>query len=170
MAYSPCPKCQSKAEFDEIFSTIPESLAMDAIAFVVQSGKDESLLLLCNKDARHVWLSHEALATDLKEAGYFYRRGWSDYAHQYDHTDDFTEPNKLETVRATKQVRIPFERGASGLVFDILFPESANFRSSMGPDAKHCLCRVMEHLGGRTKNSYPSTHEGVLIPVEAWKD
>ena len=163
MAYSPCPKCQTKAQFDEIFSTMPESRALETASFVIDIGGG---YFSCNAIRGHEWFSVEALAADLKAAGYLARPGWSDYAHDY---------LSAATVPVPVRKEVKYGRGASGLLFDILFPESENFRNHLSPDARHVICRAMEHLTGDVKHSctssYPSIDaDGDLVPVSTWSD
>jgi hypothetical protein len=160
MAYSPCPKCQTKAQFDELFITMSESKVLDTAGFAVMGP---GFRLTCNKNSEHKWETSEYLMRDLKATGYLVRPGWSDSAHDY-------------LIGKTVPVRKPvkYERGAIGLLFDILFPESQNFHNNLLPRAQHCICRAMEHLEGDKvhpcTSSYPSTSEGVLVEVVTWDD
>jgi hypothetical protein len=65
----------------------------------------------------------------------------------------------------------------TALLFDILFPQSNNFRCEHKAAPAHCLNRAMEHCAryaptepkilakrSRASETYPSTHEGVIIP------
>ena len=154
MAYSPCPRCQAKAQFDEIFNTMPESVALDHAEFVTDCGGG---YFSCNTIREHEWFNEGALLSDLKAAGYTTR------------AQAVNAPEPGPTRKAVK-----YERGPIGLLFDILFPESEGFRNNILPEARHCICRAMEHLGDNVAHactsSYPSTAEGVLVPVVTWSD
>jgi len=161
MAYSPCPKCQTKAQFDETFNTMPESVALEHASFVIDIGGG---YFSCNAVCGHEWFSAESLLSDLKAAGFITRPGWSDSAHDY---------LSAATVPVRKAVK--YERGPVGLLFDILFPESENFHNNILPEARHVICRAMEHLTGDVRHSctssYPSIDaEGDVIPVSTWSD
>ena len=55
---------------------------------------------------------------------------------------------------------------ATATFFDVLFPESGHFRSGMSAGAKHCIMRAMSHLRADTLNTYPSTKDGVIVPID----
>ena len=152
MAYSPCPKCQTKEEFDNFFAIMTEAEAIEAAGFAVM---EPGFRLKCNRNPDHHWETSEGLHRDLAAAGYTGRRAL----------------NVMELPgTAPKRKPVRYERGPIGLLFDILFPESENFRCKLLPEAKHCLHRSMCHLRGDLKNTYPSTKDGVPVPGVVWND
>jgi hypothetical protein len=139
---------------------MPEAAALERASFVIDVGGG---YFSCNAVCGHEWFSEESLLRDLKAAGFTTRTGWSDSAH------DYLSDKPVPVRKAVK-----YERGATGILFDLLFPESENFRSNILPEAKHCIHRAMGHLSGDVQrggtSSYPSTVEGVLVPVATWQD
>ena len=165
MAYSPCPKCQTKAQFSAIFNTMPESEALDHAAFVTACGGG---YFSCDTVREHEWTSEEALLAELKAAGFLNRADWLDIRRDVRPAQEAVNPVPVRKP-------MTYGRGAVGLLFDILFPESENFRNHLSPDARHVICRAMEHLSGDVKHSctssYPSIDaDGDLVPVSTWSD
>ncbi len=68
MAVSPCPKCQDKETFDDMW----DNTSCERPAYVVQRTprKDDGPEFFCTKDESHNWPGLTPLHTELKQAGY----------------------------------------------------------------------------------------------------
>lgn len=73
MAFSPCPKCQTKDQFDYLFERYSDHTAMEKAGFVVQRApsRDGGPEFFCNRIEQHNWVNSTDLISELHRAGYW---------------------------------------------------------------------------------------------------